>query len=67
MPSKRMKQSRGLNLKKINAADTLLMSMEKMHDIQAKLHNPYVFLSGQIKPWQTSDPRSGLLLSRNSL
>lgn len=57
---KRMKQyQEELKLKQMNTGDTPLMSMEKMRDIQAKLHTPYIVLSGQIKPGQTSDPRSG--------
>lgn len=57
---KRMKQyHEELKLKQMNTGDTPLMSMEKMRDIQAKLHTPYIVLSGQIKPGQTSDPRSG--------
>ena len=39
-----------MKLKKMNTVDTPLMSMEKMRDIQAKLHTPYIVLSGQIKP-----------------
>lgn len=57
---KRMKQyQEELKLKKMNSGDTPLMSMEKMRDVQSKLRTPYVVLSGQIKPGQTSDPRSG--------
>eukprot|EP01018_Ginkgo_biloba_P030020 Gb_12198 [translate_table: standard] len=57
---KRMKQyHEELKLKQMNTGDTPLMSMEKMRDVQAKLRTPYIVLSGQIKPGQTSDPRSG--------
>eukprot|EP01018_Ginkgo_biloba_P015443 Gb_13960 [translate_table: standard] len=34
-------------------------SIEKMQDVQAKLQTPYISLSGQIKPGQTSDLRGG--------
>ena len=48
---KRMKQyQEELKLKQMNTGDTPLTSMEKMHDTHAKLHTPYIFLSGQIKP-----------------
>ena len=33
----------------MNNGDTPLMSMEKMRDSQAKIHTPYIVLSGQIK------------------
>ncbi|KAH9288466.1 hypothetical protein KI387_032583 [Taxus chinensis] len=57
---KRMKQyQEELKLKKMTTGDTPLMSMEKMRDVQSKLRTPYIVLSGQIKPGQTSDPRSG--------
>ena len=35
-----------LKLNKMNIVDTPLMSMEKMRDIHAKLHTPYIVLSG---------------------
>ena len=35
-----------LKLNKMNTVDTPLMSMEKISDIQAKLHTPYIVLSG---------------------
>ena len=35
-----------LKLKKMNIVETPLISMEKMHDIQTKLHTPYIVLSG---------------------
>ena len=44
---KNMKQyEEELKLKKMNTLDTPLMSMEKISDIQAKLHTPYIVLSG---------------------
>ena len=44
---KSMKEYREeLKLKKMNTWDTHLMSMEKMCDIQAKLHTHYIVLSG---------------------
>ena len=47
---KRMKRyQEELKLKQMNTVETPLMSMEKMCGIQAKLHNPYIVLSGQIK------------------
>ncbi|KAH7416147.1 hypothetical protein KP509_14G077700 [Ceratopteris richardii] len=57
---KRMKQyEEEMKLKQMSSGDTPLMSMEKMRDAQAKLHTPYIVISGHIKPGQTSDPRSG--------
>jgi U4/U6.U5 tri-snRNP-associated protein 1 len=57
---KRQKQfQEELKLKQMNAGDTPLMAMEKIRDAQAKLHAPYLVISGHIKPGQTSDPRSG--------
>ncbi|MCO5549243.1 hypothetical protein L7F22_002710 [Adiantum nelumboides] len=57
---KRMKQyEEEMKLKQMTSGDTPLLSMEKMRDAQAKLHTPYIVISGQIKPGQTSDPRSG--------
>ncbi|KAL2609906.1 hypothetical protein R1flu_028479 [Riccia fluitans] len=57
---KRMKQwQEELRLKQMNSGDTPLMSMEKMREAQAKMHTPYIVISGHIKPGQTSDPRSG--------
>ena len=45
---KHMKQyQEELKLKQMNIGDTPLMSMEKMCDIQPKLHIPYIVLSGQ--------------------
>ena len=38
-----------LKLKKMNIGDHPLMSMENMRDIHAKLHTPYIILSGKIK------------------
>eukprot|EP00252_Welwitschia_mirabilis_P011776 TRINITY_DN261_c0_g1_i1.p1 TRINITY_DN261_c0_g1~~TRINITY_DN261_c0_g1_i1.p1 ORF type:complete len:1135 (+),score=425.73 TRINITY_DN261_c0_g1_i1:3053-6457(+) len=57
---KRMKQyQEELKLKKMTTGDTPMMSMEKMRDIQAKLQAPYLVLSGQVKPGEISDLRSG--------
>lgn len=57
---KRMKQyEEEMKLKQMTSGDTPLLSMEKMRDAQAKLHTPYIVISGHIKPGQTSDPRSG--------
>jgi len=57
---KRQKQfQEELKLKQMNAGDTPLMAMEKIREAQAKLHAPYLVISGHIKPGQTSDPRSG--------
>ena len=44
---KRMKQyQEELKLKQMNTVDTPLISMEKMCDIQEKLHTPYIVCSG---------------------
>ncbi|CAM6127350.1 unnamed protein product [Calypogeia fissa] len=57
---KKMKQyQEELRLKQMNSGDTPLMSMEKMREAQARMHTPYIVISGHIKPGQTSDPRSG--------
>lgn len=57
---KRMKQyEEEMKLKQMNSGDTPLLSMEKMREAQAKMHTPYIVISGHIKPGQTSDPRSG--------
>lgn len=48
---KRMKQwQEELRLKQMNSGDTPLMSMEKMREAQAKMHTPYIVISGHIKP-----------------
>jgi U4/U6.U5 tri-snRNP-associated protein 1 len=57
---KKMKQyEEEMKLKQMSAGDTPLLSMEKMREAQAKMHTPYIVISGHIKPGQTSDPRSG--------
>eukprot|EP00250_Pteridium_aquilinum_P002657 c12881_g1_i1 orf=124-2781(-) len=57
---KRMKQyEEEMKLKQMTSGDTPLLSMEKMREAQAKMHSPYIVISGHIKPGQTSDPRSG--------
>eukprot|EP00850_Spirogloea_muscicola_P020864 SM000229S07500 [mRNA] locus=s229:16092:19539:- [translate_table: standard] len=48
-----------LKMKTMSAGDTPLMSMEKMRENQAQNAVPYIVISGQIKPGQTSDPKSG--------
>eukprot|EP00271_Cylindrocystis_brebissonii_P001364 TRINITY_DN11638_c0_g1_i1.p1 TRINITY_DN11638_c0_g1~~TRINITY_DN11638_c0_g1_i1.p1 ORF type:complete len:980 (-),score=335.16 TRINITY_DN11638_c0_g1_i1:476-3415(-) len=56
---KRIKQyMEELELKKMASGDTPNMSLGKMLDVQAQTSAPYVVLSGQIKPGQSSDPRS---------
>lgn len=48
---KRQKQfQEELKLKQMNAGDTPLMSMEKIREAQAKMHAPYIVISGHIKP-----------------
>ncbi len=48
---KRQKQfQEELKLKQMNSGDTPLMSMQKMREAQAKMHAPYIVISGHIKP-----------------
>lgn len=57
---KKMKQyEEEMKLKQMSSGDTPLLSMEKMREAQAKMHTPYIVISGHIKPGQTSDPKSG--------
>ncbi|KAJ4763508.1 U4/U6.U5 tri-snRNP-associated protein 1 [Rhynchospora pubera] len=57
---KRMKKfHEDLKTKQMRDSDTPLQSMEKMREAQARMKTPYLVLSGNIKPGQTSDPSSG--------
>ncbi|XP_071719999.1 SART-1 family protein DOT2-like [Rutidosis leptorrhynchoides] len=57
---KRMRQyNEELKVKQMNNADTPSMSVERMREAQSKMKKPYLVLSGNVKPGQTSDPRSG--------
>lgn len=57
---KRMRQyQEELKVKQMKNADTPSLSVERMRDAQAQLKTPYLVLSGNVKPGQTSDPRSG--------
>lgn len=48
---KRMKQYEDeLKLKQMKASDTPSESMERIRDAQARLHTPYLVLSGHVKP-----------------
>jgi U4/U6.U5 tri-snRNP-associated protein 1 len=39
-----------LRLKQMNSGDTPLLSMQKMREAQARMHTPYIVISGHIKP-----------------
>ncbi|KAL8492745.1 hypothetical protein ACS0TY_024082 [Phlomoides rotata] len=57
---KRMRQyQEELKVKQMKNADTPSLSVSRMREAQAKLQTPYLVLSGNVKPGQTSDPRSG--------
>ncbi|KAL1814258.1 hypothetical protein ACET3Z_024323 [Daucus carota] len=57
---KRMRQyQEELKVKKMKNSDTPSLSVERMREAQAQLKTPYLVLSGNVKPGQTSDPRSG--------
>lgn len=57
---KRMRQyQEELKIKQMKNADTPSLSVERMRKAQAQLKTPYLVLSGNVKPGQTSDPRSG--------
>ncbi|CAH9107873.1 unnamed protein product [Cuscuta epithymum] len=57
---KRMRQYlEELKIKQMKNSDTPSQSVERMREAQEKLKTPYLVLSGNVKPGQTSDPRSG--------
>lgn len=57
---KRMKQyQEELKLKQMKNSDTPSLSVQRMREAQAQLKTPYIVLSGNVKPGQTSDPHSG--------
>uniref|UniRef100_A0A1J3IXY7 SART-1 family protein DOT2 n=1 Tax=Noccaea caerulescens TaxID=107243 RepID=A0A1J3IXY7_NOCCA len=57
---KRMKQyQEELKLKQMKNSDTPSHSVARMREAQAQLKTPYLVLSGNVKPGQTSDPQSG--------
>ncbi|GFP79404.1 sart-1 family protein dot2 [Phtheirospermum japonicum] len=57
---KRMRQyQEELKVKQMKNSDTPSLSVERMREAQAKLQTPYLVLSGNVKPGQSSDPRSG--------
>ncbi|XP_042055404.1 SART-1 family protein DOT2-like isoform X2 [Salvia splendens] len=57
---KRMRQyQEELKIKQMKNADTPSLSVSRMREAQAKLKAPYLVLSGNVKPGQSSDPRSG--------
>ncbi|KAL9223937.1 hypothetical protein vseg_000020 [Gypsophila vaccaria] len=57
---KRMKQYQDeQKLKQMTSSDVLPQSVERMREAQLQLKTPYLVLSGNVKPGQTSDPRSG--------
>lgn len=57
---KRMKQYQDeRKLKQMTSSEALPQSVERMREAQAQSKTPYLVLSGNVKPGQTSDPRSG--------
>ncbi|XP_060184696.1 SART-1 family protein DOT2 [Lycium barbarum] len=57
---KRMRQyQEELKIKQMNNSDTPSQSVERMKEAQVQFKTPYLVLSGNVKPGQTSDPRSG--------
>ncbi|KAK9697926.1 hypothetical protein RND81_08G070200 [Saponaria officinalis] len=57
---KRMKQYQDeQKLKQMTSSDVLPQSVERMREAQLQLKTPYLVLSGNVRPGQTSDPRSG--------
>ncbi|XP_021771028.1 SART-1 family protein DOT2-like [Chenopodium quinoa] len=57
---KRMKQYHDeLKQKQMTSTDVIPQSVDRMREAQAQLKTPYLVLSGNVKPGQTSDPRSG--------
>ncbi|KAG5564936.1 hypothetical protein RHGRI_000965 [Rhododendron griersonianum] len=48
-----------LKVKQMKNSDTPSESVERMREAQARLKTPYLVLSGNVKPGQTSDPSSG--------
>ncbi|OIT34357.1 sart-1 family protein dot2 [Nicotiana attenuata] len=57
---KRMRQyQEELKIKQMKNSDTPSLSVQRMREAQAQSKTPYLVLSGNVKPGQTSDPRSG--------
>ncbi|CAN4114980.1 unnamed protein product [Withania somnifera] len=57
---KRLRQyQEELKIKQMKNSDTPSQSVERMRETQAQSRTPYIVLSGNVKPGQTSDPRSG--------
>ncbi|EYU25740.1 hypothetical protein MIMGU_mgv1a000914mg [Erythranthe guttata] len=65
---KRMRQyQEELKVKQMKNSDTPSSSVSRMKEAQEKLQTPYLVLSGNVKPGQTSDPRSGFATVEKSL
>ncbi|CAH9124727.1 unnamed protein product [Cuscuta epithymum] len=57
---KRMRKNlQEIKIKQMRNSDKPLQSVERMREAQEKLKTPYLVLSGDVKPGQTRDPRSG--------
>lgn len=57
---KRQKQyQEEMKLKQMKNSDTPSHSVERMRETQARMQTPYLVLTGNVKPGQSSDPRSG--------
>ncbi|KAL9241783.1 hypothetical protein vseg_015849 [Gypsophila vaccaria] len=57
---KRMKQYQDeQKLKQMTTSDVLPQSVERMREAQMQLRTPYLVLSGNARPAQTSNPRGG--------
>ncbi|KAL8130661.1 hypothetical protein V2J09_019816 [Rumex salicifolius] len=48
-----------MKLKNMKNSDTPSESVQRMREAQARMKTPYLVLSGNVKPGQTSDPTSG--------
>ncbi|CAN8300196.1 unnamed protein product [Cochlearia groenlandica] len=57
---KKMKQyMEEQKLKKMKSSDTPSLTVQRMREAQAQLRTPYLVLSGNVKPGQSSDPQNG--------
>ncbi|XP_047324897.1 SART-1 family protein DOT2 [Impatiens glandulifera] len=56
-----------LKRKKMKNDDTPSLSVERMREAQSRLKTPYLVLSGNVKPGQTSDPQSGFATVEKNL
>ncbi|KAJ8551672.1 hypothetical protein K7X08_021687 [Anisodus acutangulus] len=65
---KRMRQyQEELKIKQMKNSDTPSQSVERMKEAHIQSKSPYLVLSGNVKPGQTSDPRSGFATVEKNL